>query len=148
MVKIEAFNVIGIAVRTTNENNQSANDIPALWKRFFEENITEQIPNKVNNNLYCLYTDYVGDFTKPYTTILGYAVHNIEHVPAGLTALKIPATNYHKTSIQGNVNNDIVINEWIKIWNSDQKRAYCVDFECYSFEADIENTQVDIYVSI
>lgn len=28
---IETFQVIGIAVRTTNENNQAAQDVPILW---------------------------------------------------------------------------------------------------------------------
>ena len=45
-IKIEAFNVIGIAVKTTNENGQAGKDIPALWEKFISEGILDKIPNK------------------------------------------------------------------------------------------------------
>ena len=46
-VKIEPFKVIGISVRTTNENNQAAIDIAALWGKFMNENVLNAIPKKV-----------------------------------------------------------------------------------------------------
>lgn len=36
---IRKFNVIGISVRTTNENGQAGQDIPALWNKFVTEGI-------------------------------------------------------------------------------------------------------------
>ncbi len=36
-MKVEPFKVIGIAVRTTNENNQAAKDIPLLWEKFIRK---------------------------------------------------------------------------------------------------------------
>ena len=44
---IHEFYVIGITVRTSNENGQSAIDIPKLWETFINENIIDQIPNKL-----------------------------------------------------------------------------------------------------
>ena len=38
ITQLESFKVIGISVRTTNENGQAAKDIPFLWNKFFEEN--------------------------------------------------------------------------------------------------------------
>ena len=61
--KTDAFKIIGISVRTTNENGQSSKDIPFLWNKFFEENILEQIPNKIGKDIYCVYTDFRKDFT-------------------------------------------------------------------------------------
>ena len=55
---IQKFNVIGISVRTTNENGQSGKDIPALWSQFMSEEIQSKIPNKVSEDLFCIYTDY------------------------------------------------------------------------------------------
>ena len=40
------FNIIGIETRTTNENDQAATDIGALWKSFLEDQILDKIPNK------------------------------------------------------------------------------------------------------
>ena len=45
---IQKFNIIGISIRTTNENEQSGKDIPALWDQFISEGIAEKIPNKNN----------------------------------------------------------------------------------------------------
>jgi predicted transcriptional regulator YdeE len=63
--RLESFKVIGISVRTTNENRQATKDIPFLWKKFFEENISSKIPNKLSDDLYCVYTHYEKDHTKP-----------------------------------------------------------------------------------
>lgn len=38
-VKIEPFKVIGISVRTTNENNQATKDIADLWDKFMNEKV-------------------------------------------------------------------------------------------------------------
>lgn len=148
MEKIEPFYIIGIAIRTTNENQQSAKDIPSLWHKFFEDNCIQKIPNKLNDKLYCLYTEYEKDFTKPYTTIIGCAVENLEQIPLGLIGKEINEGNYQKFSAEGNINDGIVINEWNKIWSSNMDRAYTTDFECYIFSANPEETQVEIYISI
>ena len=38
--------IAGLSVRTTNENNQAAIDIPALWQRFIGGNYPDLIPRK------------------------------------------------------------------------------------------------------
>ncbi len=73
-VKIEPFKVIGIAVRTTNENGKSAQDIGQLWGKFMSEGISDKIPNKINDTIFSIYTNYESDHTKPYDTILGCKV--------------------------------------------------------------------------
>jgi len=47
--KIEEFYVVGISVRTTNQNGQAGKDIPSLWQKFMEEGVHQQIPNKLSN---------------------------------------------------------------------------------------------------
>src|SRR5690606_22001317 len=84
-VTIEKFSIVGLAIRTTNENGQAARDIPALWKRFMEERVADYIPDKADNALYCIYTDYEKDHTRPYTTILGCKVQNLNIIPEGMT---------------------------------------------------------------
>ena len=44
--------IIGISVKTTNENGQSTADIEQLWEYFFSKNITSHIPNKKNENIF------------------------------------------------------------------------------------------------
>jgi len=146
---IESFYVIGIEVRTTNEDGQSAKDIPLLWNKFFTENIGIQIPNKVEETLYCIYTDYELDHTKPYTTILGCKVSDLSVVPEGFRGLEIEGGNYGEFVAKGKMSDNIVFEEWLKIWTSDLPRTYKADFESYGAKAqNPDDAEIGIYLSI
>jgi predicted transcriptional regulator YdeE len=147
--KIEKVNVIGISVRTTNENGQSSQDIPALWNRFMAEGIANKILDKTDNSVYCIYTDYELDHTKPYTTILGCAVENLDAIPDGMVGLIINSGDFSKHTAKGNLMEGLVFNEWVKIWNLDIPRAFVTDFEIYGEKAqNPENAEVDIFIGI
>ncbi|BFM42903.1 hypothetical protein CFS9_15440 [Flavobacterium sp. CFS9] len=145
----QKLNVIGISIRTTNENGQSGTDIPALWNRFMSEGILQKIPNKTSNAIYCVYTDYEKDYTRPYTTILGCVVENLNDIPEGMVAKTISGVHYQKFTAKGNLADGIVIKEWMKIWNSDLDRLYTEDFEIYGEQAqNPEDAIVDIFIAI
>jgi len=99
MENIESFYVIGIAVRTSNENGQAAQDIPALWNRFMSDNMMAQIPNKTDGAVYCIYTDYQKDHTKPYTTIIGCKVSTLDEVPKGMIGKTIEGGSFHRREL-------------------------------------------------
>lgn len=146
---IQKFHVIGISVRTTNENGQATQDIPALWNRFITEEIVRLIPNKIDNSVYCIYTEYEKDYTKPYITILGCKVENLDTIPSGMIGRTIEEASYDKHTAQGNILQGLVFNEWTKIWNSDLNRAYTADFEVYDERTqNPENAEVDIFVAV
>lgn len=146
---LKKFSVIGISVRTTNENNQAGQDIPALWNKFIAEGIAEQIPNKIDNSVFCIYTEYEKDHTKPYTTILGCKVENLDKIPNGMVGKTIEDTTYAKHIAKGNILKGMVFNEWKKIWNSDLDRTFTADFEVYGEKAqNLENAEVDIFVAV
>ncbi|WP_202929004.1 GyrI-like domain-containing protein [Chitinophaga agri] len=148
-MEIPSFNIIGIDVVTTNENGQSAQDIPALWHCFFSEGIADRIPNKTDQTIYAVYTDYEKDHTKPYTTIVGCKVSTLDEIPAGMAGKVIPAGKYHQQVATGNISQGSVYNEWVKIWNSGLERTFTADFEAYGARAqDPENAAVDIFVAI
>ncbi len=146
---IETFYIIGLAVRTTNENGQATQDIPALWNRFFAEDIASKIENKSGDELYCVYTDYEKDHTKPYTTILGYKVEDLDSIPEGLTGKAIATADYTLFTAKGKMAEGIVYKQWEKIWNTEMDRAYVADFEIYGARAqDPENAEVEIYIGL
>jgi predicted transcriptional regulator YdeE len=145
----ESFKIIGISVRTTNEQMQAMKDIPTLWERFFKENSSEKISGKESNDLYCVYTDYEKDHTKPYTTILGHKVSVTAPVPVGLVEILIPAQTYRVFTAKGNPQEGSVYKEWQTIWASDADRLFTSDFEIYGPESqNAENAEVDIYIAI
>lgn len=149
LITIEEFFIIGFSIRTTNENGQSGTDIPALWNKFMTENAIEKIPNKINNSIYSVYTEYEKDYTKPYTTILGCKVSNLDNIPSGMIGKIIEKETYKQFIAKGKLTDGIVIQKWTEIWNSDLDRKYTADFEIYGEKAsNPENAEVPIFIAI
>ncbi len=134
-VKIEPFKVIGISVRTTNENGQAAKEIADLWDRFMDEKISETIPDKIDNTVYSIYTDYEGDHTKPYTAILGCRVENLNDIPDGMIGKSFDGGNYIKLLAKGDLTKGLILNKWKEIWEMDLDRAFTTDFEVFGAKA-------------
>lgn len=148
-VKIEPFNIIGIAIRTTNENGQASKDITELWGRFMSESIQAKIPNKVDNDIFSLYTDYEGDHTKPYTAILGCKVENLDNIPNGMVGKSFEGGTYFKTSTKGDLTQGLIVNHWSKIFEMDIDRTFDADFEIFGEKAqNPSNAEVDFYVGV
>ena len=148
-LKIEAFHVIGISVRTTNENQQAAKDIPALWGRFMSEGIQAKIPNKIDAEVLSIYTNYEGDHTKPYDTILGCRVSSLDVVPEGMVAQSFEGGSYVEFVSKGDMNQGAVYNTWLEIWNADLDRKFTADFEVYGEKAkNPANIEVPIFVVV
>ncbi len=148
-VTVKEFTVIGISVRTTNENGKSAKDIGELWNKFITEEILAKIPNKEDDTIYSVYTEYESDHTKPYTTILGCKVKNTGSVPDGMITKIIKGGNYVKFVSKGDLTKGSVYKTWSKIWNTDLEREYSTDFELYSEKIQNPNdAEVDIFVAI
>jgi len=113
------------------------------------ENMLQQIPNKVDNTIYCMYTEYEKDHTKPYTTLLGCKVENLENIPAGMIGKTVEGGNYIKQTVKGNLMQGVIATAWIKIWNANFSRLYTADFEVYGEKAqNPENAEVDIFIAV
>jgi predicted transcriptional regulator YdeE len=148
-ITIVPFKVIGITVRTTNENGQAAQDIGALWSRFQTEGVIERIPDKADSSIYSIYTHYESDFTKPYDVVLGCKVTSLEHVPAGMIGLSFEGGKYTKFISKGDLTKGAVYNTWVEIWNSGLDRMYSADFEVYGEKAlNLTNGEVDIFIAL
>jgi predicted transcriptional regulator YdeE len=129
IIKLEKFNIIGIEVRTTNNNGQGVIDIGGLWQKF------------VN-------TEYEGDYTQPYTTLIGCKVKHLEDIPVDMRGMTFNYGAYRKFIAKGSIPT-CVGNAWNEIWNTNINRAYTQDFEVYSEKAhNPNNAEIDIYVAI
>jgi predicted transcriptional regulator YdeE len=145
----DSFHIIGIAVRTSNNNGEAARDIGALWQRFMSDAILEKIPNKVNSSIYSVYCKYESDYTAPYTTVLGCKVSLMETIPEGMIAIEISTGQYQQFTAKGNLMEGVVYQEWGKIWNSNLDRAYTTDYELYGEKAsNPADAEVNIFVAL
>ncbi len=140
--------IIGIKTKTTNEDGQAQTDIPLHWEKFFDDEVLEKIPNKLSSNLFSIYTEYEGDFTKPYSYILGCEVSTLDQIPPGMVGLKIPAGPYAVFNAKGEFPS-AVVQTWVAIWSSDLNRAYTSDFEIYPADFDPEGiSEVKVYIAL
>ncbi len=147
--KIDSFTVVGISVRTSNKNKEASIDLAVLWERFYLENVRGQIPNRISEDIYCIYTDYESNYTKKYTAILGYKVPFLGLVPEGLTGCLIEESEYLKYTVKGEISD--IANTWQEIWNQDAvlNRKYTADFDVYKEKSqDIEHAEVDICIAV
>ncbi|MCR9264739.1 MAG: GyrI-like domain-containing protein [Flavobacteriaceae bacterium] len=148
-VKIEPFKVIGIAIRTTNENGQSAQDIGQLWVKFMLEAIAEKIPNKIDDSIFSVYTNYQGDHTQPYDTILGCKVSSLEEIPEGMVGQSFNGGTYGKFISKGDLTKGVVFGTWTEIWNKSLNRVFTADFEIYGPKSqNPTDAEVEIYVGL
>lgn len=146
--QMESFCITGLFIRTTNENGAAAGAIPPLWQKFLSENAMVQIPGKTSNDIYCVYTEYEKDYTRPYTVVLGCRVEAAAPVPEGFKKITISAGNYTVVRAKGRLDEGIVFRAWTEIWNTATKRIYTTDFEVYGAKAaNPGNAEVDIFVA-
>lgn len=149
IIPVGGFYIIGLAVRTTIENGKFIDDLSQLWNHFLLNNTRDYIPNKIDNTIYRIYTDYEYDHTKPFTAIIGCRVTHLDDVPDGFTAKVIEAGNYMLMTAKGKPSDGIVLLEWMKLWKAFSQRAYKTDFEVYDEKAiNPEYAEIDIFVSM
>ena len=147
--KLSSFNILGITVRTSNDEDAAAHDIPKLWQKFMGENIISSIPNIIDQNIHCIYTKYEGDYTQPYTVLLGMKVSTLETIPDGLTGMTFGHGTYQSYHCEGKMADNVVYDTWSQIWKEPLDRAYTADLEVYNAsKTDSENVSVDIHIAI
>ena len=135
---IEAMQVMGIATRTTNQNEMhpATAKIPALWGRLFQEQVMDKVPGRTLNAFPVgVYSQYDSDHRGPYSVLVGAEVLDLDTVPDGMVGLAIPAGRYLVFTAQGPMP-QVVIDTWIAIWqyfseNPQYTRAYSTDVELY-----------------
>jgi predicted transcriptional regulator YdeE len=156
VVRHESFNVMGIEVRTSNGKEATSEGlIGKQWQRIFGEDLLQKIPNKMDRNIYAVYSNYASDHNGEYTYTLGARVADGTQAPAGFVIRNVAAGNYALVTTEKGPVAQVVSAAWKTLWTMEDDhmfsspRAYKTDFELYDQRAvDPENSQVDIYVGL
>ena len=147
--QIEPFQIIGIQIETTNENNQAEADLGRLWGKLYPDDISSKIPNKSSVDTYAVYTDYESNYQGRYSVIIGHKVHSLQDVPDGMVGKQIDGGKYQEFIAKGEMP-QAVVDVWKEVWKKDAqlKRAYTADFEVYSEKSTQgAESEVDIYIA-
>ncbi len=153
----ESFQVVGIEASTNNAKESGPGAIIGkLWQQFLSQGLFNQIPDRVDQSIIAVYTDYATDANGQYTFILGAKIRPIPDpvLPDGMVVKTVPAGRYAVfTSNRGPVAK-VVVETWKQIWAYYQspengQRAYRADFEIYDQRAsDPNNAEVHIYIGL
>lgn len=148
VIQTAPITIVGIAIRTSN--SKAFEEIPLHWKAFFEKQMLAHIPDKINDEIYAVYTEFddvpksAGDiYSLGYTFIIGAAVNRADRLPSTMVSTIVQATKRAVFPIEP-AKPELVGAEWQKIWQmQDLQRAFAPDYEHYS-----ANGEINIYVSL
>lgn len=149
-----AFEVIGIEVRTNNFR-ESAGDgaIPKQWQRLFAENVLHRVPDRIDQSIVVVYTNYASDWNGDYTYILGARVKSGTKPPEGMVSTSVPGGKYVQFMSARGPAPQVVPDMWKQVWTYFQLpgnpiRAYGADYELYDDMADPNQVQVQLFVGV
>lgn len=146
----DELQVIGIELetKTSNLNGKAHIDCAHLWRHFQSENIIGKIPNRVNNEVMAVYFDYEGDYSEPYSFMIGCEVNPGTEAPQGMKKITIPKSTYRKFVAKGKMP-DCVADVWHLIWGTKLDRAYTYDFEVYGEKSqNWESAEVEVFIGV
>jgi predicted transcriptional regulator YdeE len=140
------FLIVGYPIRTDNVRAQT--DIAQAWQHIMRNNVLEKIPNRIDRDIFALYTDYEADHNGPYTYILGCRVSEAPSLADGLVLRKVPTQQYAHMRLKGRFPQRLQ-KGWTEIWNSKLPRTYATDFEQYGVRYDgSDHAELDVFVAI
>jgi predicted transcriptional regulator YdeE len=146
IVQLNEKTVVGVTVRTSNNDENMAQAIGGLWQRFYEGGIYQSILNKKNGCSIGLYSNYENDANGAYDATVCCEVNRYEDLPIGADKKTISAGKYAKFVVHGHMQK-AVAEFWTKLWSMDLDRKYSSDFEEYQ-SGDMENCEIDIYIAL
>ena len=146
IVNLKEKKLVGVNIRTNNNDPNMSDDIGKLWDEFFNQGIFFKIKNKVNERTIGLYSNYESDFTGDYDMTVACEVSDDKEKPKGTIVKIIPAGKYAKFIVKGHMQK-AVYEFWQQLWEMDLNRAYTCDFEEY-INSDIDNAEINIYIAL
>lgn len=121
-------------------SNQNSKEIMSFWENFFQRDVSSIIPNKTSLCIFCVYTDYEGDYRAPYKMIIGHEVEDFSHIPGHLETIEFNYDTHTQYTVKGELPK-VVMEKWQHIWDSNHPRAYKTDFQRHNLDG-----SVDIFV--
>ena len=148
------FEVIGIEVRTNNASEATgAGAIPKQWQRLFAEGVLNRIPDRLDQSIVAVYTNYASDANGEYSFVLGAKVKPGSKAPSGMVAVPVPAGKYLEFVTAKGPGAEVVPPAWMQIYGYFQAhpapaRAFETDYEVYSETSDPNAVQAHIFIGV
>jgi predicted transcriptional regulator YdeE len=157
MVKlhVDSFIVAGYATETSNAFEASPEArIGPLWQRLASEHYLSRIPNRVDDRVVAVYSNYENGTDGMYSYLLGAKVSSRKNMPADIITIDVQSGQYAMFTEQGGPPPQMTVDLWKHIWSLEKPggilhRAYKTDFEVhYATPDDPDKSKVDIYIGV
>jgi predicted transcriptional regulator YdeE len=123
----ETLTIVGISDRVSNAEPSKIGD---LWRRFHAMRDGSAIPGRLSDAAYGVYCEYEGDYTQPFTAIVGCAVEPDAVVPDGMRKIAIEPGRFAVYRPTGGMPH-AVFDTWAEIWKTPLERRYQADYDRY-----------------
>jgi predicted transcriptional regulator YdeE len=127
IVEEAGLTVVGIYTLASNAEPQKIGD---LWRRFHAMGNGADISGRLSNDHICVYCEYEGDWTMPFTVVIGCAVAHDAEVPQGMKKIAIEAGKFAVYHPQGELP-QAVFDAWAEVWRTPFDRRYQADYDVY-----------------
>ena len=131
LVTIDGFSVVGLKVRTKNDNelNPKTAQLQRLWEQFFTDKVMNQNPESA---MYGVYSDYESDCNGLYTVTAGVQAQ-VDAGESKLSTVVVKEGEYLVFKNSGEIPR-VIYETWQFIWayfssHPELTRAYDTDFE-------------------
>jgi predicted transcriptional regulator YdeE len=141
IVHLASRTFVGLETRASNAHPEL---IGELWADFRRRDIAQQVPSKLSDDVFAVYSDYVADHTEPFSLLLGYEAEGIHGTPPGLIRRVVAGGSFARFTFAGN-QPDALIDGWRRIWSLGLRRSFRADVECHRV---VDPTRVDVLVGI
>lgn len=134
----QAIHVAGIELRTSNEEAWST--IPAHWERFSCGRVLQDLPGRLDQDVYAVYTHFENagrDNQGTYSLVIGARVAPSAALPAGMVRAVIPVSRRAVFQVP-QARPDLVGKAWQEIWqHTELPKSYIADYERYGADGSI-----------
>jgi len=96
---------IAITLSTSFKEGKSKKDIPPFFHKTLHEGTLNNVPNKLNQNLMCVFL--VKPDSPDFTYAIAKEVSSLENMPEGMIPLSLPAADYASVEIIKNGYDDV-----------------------------------------
>jgi predicted transcriptional regulator YdeE len=105
IVNKDDIQAVGITLSTSFKEGQSKKDIPPFFHKTLHEGTLNNVPNKLNQNLMCVFL--VKPDSPDFTYAIAKEVSSLENLQDGMTPLSLPAADYASVEIIKNGHDDV-----------------------------------------
>jgi predicted transcriptional regulator YdeE len=125
--ELPGVTVMGVHTRASHAE---LNKIGDLWRRFHAMVDHKIVATRRNDMHYCVYCEYEGDHTQPYTVVIGCEVAEATPEVEGLKTVRVEAGRF-AVYMRPYERPNPVFATWEEIWSTPLDRSYQADYDRY-----------------